>query len=222
MKKVGRTLSAAVTTLGLAVAAAGCGSNVIGADGPKPGIAAQVEDTEITLDDLTQVTDGLCAIQEADPQAVATSKAYAQAQIVRAWVQALVSAAYAEEHDLDVTAQDARLEQAPGWDDVDEDDRDALQAYVDAFTYAQGVAAAAEGAAPDPADYDISINPRFDGALDGTEFVPAEAQLSVPVSDGAAVSEEAPTAEELQELSDEEICGKRPDPAVAPPPLPVG
>lgn len=209
-------------TIGLALVATGCASNVIGADGPKPGIAAQVEDTEITLDELEQVTDGLCTIQEADPQAVATSRAFAQSQIVRAWVQSLVSAAYAEEHDLDVTAQDPRLEEAPGWDDVDEDDREALQAYVDAFTYSQAVAAAAEGEAPDPADYDITINPRFDVELEGAEFVPADGQLSVPVSEEAALSAEAPTAEDLEELSDDELCGKRPDPAVAPPPAPVG
>ncbi|KAA1424338.1 hypothetical protein [Nocardioides antri] len=218
---VGRALAAAATTIGLTVAVTGCGSNVIGADGPQPGLAAQVEDSEITLDELDQVTDGLCTIQEADPQAIGTSRAYARSQILQAWVRSLVSAAYAEEHDLDVPTPDARLEQAPGWEDVDEEDQDALRDYVDAFSYSESVLSEAEGERPDPADYDIVINPRFDVELDGEEFVPAEEQLSVPVSDEAAGSDEPPSAEALQDLTDDELCGKRPDPQPAAP-IPMG
>ncbi|WP_183098462.1 hypothetical protein [Nocardioides pelophilus] len=222
MNKVGRTLSATAVTLGLAVAATGCANTVIGADGPHPGLAAQVEDAEITLDDLTAVTDGLCTLQAADPNASATSREFAQAQILQAWVSSLLEAEFAEDRDVDVNAPDAGLELAPGWDDVDEDDRDPLRAYVDAFVYSSALAEALEGEAPDPGDYDITINPRFDVRLDGAEFVPAGGQLSVPVSDEAALDDAAPTAETLQDLPDDEICGQRPDPEAAPPPIPVG
>lgn len=222
MNKVGRTLAAA-TTIGIALVATGCSDSVIGGDGPQPGIAAQVEDTEITLDDLTSVVDGICTIQEADPAATATSREFAQARILEVWVTSLVDAEYADDQQIDATAEDPGLELAPGWDDVDEDDRDALESYVEAFVYSSAVRQAVpEEETPDPADYDITINPRFDVKLEGTEFVPAGEQLSVPVSDEAATETEAPTAEALQELPDDELCGKRPDPAAAPPSIPLG
>lgn len=222
MNKVGRTLAATAVTFGLAAAATGCAGNVIGADGPHPGLAAQVEDAEITLDDLTAVTDGLCTLQAADPNASATSREFAQAQILQAWVSSLVEAELAEDRGLDVSAPDAGLELAPGWDDVDEDDRDPLRAYVDAFVYSSAINEALEGEAPDPDDYDITINPRFDVRLEGAEFVPAGGQLSVPVSDEAAADTAAPTPEAIQDLPDDEICGQRPDPEAAPPPIPMG
>lgn len=225
MNKVGRTLSAAATTIGLVVGATGCASNVIGSDGPRPGIAAQVEDSEITLDELGKVTDGLCTLQEANPEAPTTSRAYAQSAILQAWVLSLVRAEYVEEHDLEVTTPDPGLNQTPGWDDVDEDDREALTAYVEAFLYSEGAMTAmqeAEVEGPDAADYDIVINPRFDLELDGAEFVPAGDQLSVPVSEEGALVTAAPDDAALQELSDAELCGNRPDPDVAPPPVPMG
>ena len=147
--------------VGLALVATGCSSSVIGEAGPRPGLAADVEGTEITLDDLTKVTDALCTLQAADPNVDATSRAFARDQILQAWVASLVTAAYAEEQDLDVTTQDPGLEQAPGWDDVDEDDADALRDYVEAFVYSDAVQRELGGeAAPDPADYDVTINPR--------------------------------------------------------------
>ena len=104
---------------------------------------------------------------------------------------------YADDQDIEVTATDPGLELAPGWDDVDEDDRDALRAYVDASSLVgRSRTGRRRAEAPDPADYDITINPRFDVKLEGTEFVPAGEQLSVPVSDEAATTLEAPTAED--------------------------
>jgi hypothetical protein len=222
VKKVGRTLAAA-TTIGLALVATGCSSNVIGADGPQPGLAAKVDDAEIKLDDLSSAVDGICTLQAADPNAAATSRAYAQSQILQGWVTALVDAAYADDNDLDLTVPDSGLEQAQGWDDVDEDDQDALRAYVDAFVYSSAVLQSGLDEAPDPADYDITINPKFDIKLDGDTFVPAGEQLSVPVSKEAATDTEAPTPEMIQDLPDDELCGNRPDPEVAPPiPVPQG
>lgn len=222
MRYVGRPLTAAAATIGLALVTTGCGSNVIGADGPQPGVAAQVEDAEITLDDLTAVVDGLCTLQAADPAAAPTSRAYAKAQVLQVWVTALIDAEFADDNEIDATAPDPGLELAPGWDDVDEDDRKALEDYVDAFVYSSAVRQEiGEQEPPDPAEYDITINPRYDVRLDGDEFVPAGEQLSVPVSDEAATDTEAPTAEALQDLPDAELCGKRPDPEAAPP-IPLG
>ncbi len=219
MKYVGRPLSAAATTIGLALVLTGCANNIIGDDGPQPGIAAQVEDAEITLDDLTSAVDGLCTLQAADERSAPTSRAYAQAQILQAWVTALVDAEFAEDQQIDATTEDPGLELSPGWDDVDEDDREPLRAYVDAFVYSSAVRQASADEAPDPADYDITINPRFDVKLEGNEFVPAGEQLSVPVSDEAATDLEAPTPEDLEDLPDAELCGKRPDPAAG---IPLG
>lgn len=220
---VRRPLSAAAATIGLALVATGCASNVIGDDGPRPGVAAQVEDTKITLEDLTSVVDGLCTLQAADPDpaAVGTSREFAQAQILQAWVTSLVDAEFADEQQIEATPEDPGLELAPGWDDIDEDDREPLATYVDAFVYSTAVQQeASEGEAPDPDDYDIVINPRFDIELEGNEFVPAGEQLSVPVSDEAATALEPPTAEDVRELPDDELCGKRPPPEA--PAIPLG
>lgn len=222
VKKVGRTLVVAATTIGLALVATACGNNVIGADGPQPGVAAQVEDSEISLDDLGSVVDGLCALQAADPNAATTSRAYAQSQILQAWVGSLVDAEFAEDQGLDVDPQNPGLELAPGWEDVDEDDRDPLRDYVEAFVYSSAVQeAAGEDQMPDPADYDITINPRFDVMLEDGTFVPAGDQLSVPVSGEAALDTEAPTPEMLEDLPDDELCGKRPEPQPTTP-VPLG
>ncbi|WP_183095878.1 hypothetical protein [Nocardioides stalactiti] len=220
MKKVGRTLTTVAVTTGLALAVTGCSDNVIGADGPRPGVAAQVEDVEISLDDLTSVTDGLCTLQAADSQAAPTSREFAQAQILQAWVGALVTAEFAADNDLEVSAPDAGLELAAGWDDVDEDDQDPLRAYVDAFVYSSAVEQELAGeSAPDPADYDIAINPRFDIELGDVTLT--QSQLSVPVSDEAASDAEAPSPEVVAALPDDQVCGKKADPAVQPP-IPMG
>ena len=220
MKKVGRTLASAAT-VGLALVVTGCSSNVIGADGPQPGVAAQVEDTEITLDELTEVVDGLCTLQEADPSAASTSRAYAQAQILQAWVGALVAIQYAEDEGLEVSAPDSGLELSPGWDDVDEDDADSLRSYVDAFVLSAAIQQETEET-PDLSGYDVTINPRFDVKFEDSAFEPAGTQLSVPVSKEAEVDNAAPTNEQLLELPDEELCGKRPAPQVEAPPVPMG
>ncbi len=219
MNKVGRTLASAAT-IGLALVMTGCGSNVIGADGPQPGLAAEVEGTEISLDELTQAVNGLCTLQEADPAAAGTSRAYAQGQILQAWVGALVAIEYAEDEGLDVQVPDSGLELSPGWDEVDEDDVDALRSYVDAFVRSSAIQQQTEEL-PDLTGYDVTINPRFDVRLDDGSFVPAGSQLSVPVSKEAAVDNAAPTAEQLQDLPEEELCGTRPEPQ-AEPPIPMG
>jgi hypothetical protein len=223
VKKVVRNLGVAAATAGLAVTVTACGNNVIGADGPKPGIAAQVDDHEITLDDLSSVVDGLCTLQEADATATATSRTYAQSQILQAWVSALIDEQYADDHDLAVSPPDSGLEQAPGWDDVSEDDQDALESYVDSFVYSSAVKQQlGKDKTPDASDYDISINPKFDVRIDGASFVPAGDQLSVPVSKEAKAATGAPpSADELQTLPDDQLCGKRPAPPQPTLPLPV-
>lgn len=222
MIKVGRALSIGGVTIALALVSAGCSGNVIGADGPQPGLAAQVEDSEISISDLESATDAVCTLQAADVSVPGTSRSFAQSQILQAWVFALVNEEFAADEEIEVTPADPGLESAPGWDEVDDDDRDALAAYADAFVLSQAVQQSAGEEVPDPADYDITINPRFDIKLEGAQFVPAGDQLSVPVSDEAASDDaEPPTDEVLQSLPDHELCGNRPDPQQAPP-VPMG
>lgn len=219
MKKVGRTLGVVAAVAGLAATATGCGTNVIGADGPKPGLAAEVDGSEITLDDLTSVVDGICTLQAADPRTEGTSRAFAQTYLLKTWIDALIDQQYADDNDLSVSPQDPALEQVPGWDDVDEEDRDALVSYVDAVVYAGAVKQQLGKAdAPDPGDYDITINPKFDLKPDGTDpqqggasFAAAGDQLSVPVGDEAAAeTTDAPSGDALQSLPDDQLCGTRP------------
>ena len=230
MKKVGRILGVVAAVAGLATLATGCGTNVIGADGPKPGIAADVDGSEITLDDLTSVVDGICTIQAADAQTPGTSRSYAQTQLLETWIDALIDRHYADDHDVTVSPQDPVLEKVPGWDKVDADDRDALIAYVDDVVYASAVKdELGKDETPDPADYDITINPKFDIRPDGYDaqqggaaFTAAGGQLSVPVGDEAAAeTTDAPSPDVVSALPDDQLCGARPAPAAPTSALPV-
>src|SRR5918999_241340 len=81
---------AATAVLGLTVVLSGCGGNV-GGDGPRPGIAAAVGDTEITLDEIADLTGAYCVLAEEDPQFGATSRAFARTQLLqeRVWSEVM-------------------------------------------------------------------------------------------------------------------------------------
>lgn len=165
-------------------------------------VAASVENDTIALDDLASATAGICVMQGADPKASPTSRAYAESAILQAWIGGLLKRRYAADHDLDVEPQDPGLESAPGWSDVDDRDRRALRAYVQAFVDGSAVEGEAGGNI-DLSGYKVEINPRFDitfdGSLDGGAFVH---------SDGSPVAQdEAPSRSELAALPDDEVCG---------------
>lgn len=223
MSKVHQVLATGVATLGMATVLAGCGGNVIGGDGPRPGVAAQVDDTEISLDDVDRAADAVCVLAEADPVNFGTtSRAHARLSTLQQWVKGVVATEHAEANGIEVPPV-GDLSQIPGWDDLSEDEEDALTEYAEVSQAVPAIAG--EGEEPDLADYDVVINPRYDVRLDSWEdgggFEQGVMGLSIPVSDEAATEIEAPTGEALQDLPDAELCGERPDPEAAPP-LPAG
>lgn len=224
MRKVRKVVLAGVAATGLAVS--GC-SNVVGGEGPRPGVAFEVDGTQVTLDELSDLTNGYCTLTEQDPQLGATSRAFAQRFLLERWVDSAIVAELAEEQGIDAPEPRTALGDLPGWSELSEDEQAAVDDYVSALNYAQAVRGAEGYERPDLADYDVVINPKFDAEPVLTDqpdehfaLEPAGQQLSFGVSDLAVSGLEEPTLEEVQDLPEAELCGQRPEQPA--PQMPVG
>jgi hypothetical protein len=211
---------------GVAVLASGCSSTVIGADGPQPGVAAKVGDAKLSIEDADEMTDAVCTLQEQNPQAQAVTRAIAEQSVVGQWVQAQAARDLAADQGIDVDAQPFDGSQIPGWDDLTDAEQDALTDYVDDVNYLQAVAPKLKGDKKglDISGVDVTVNPRYDIAVEDQRIVPASNDLSAAVSDeSVAGSAKQPTAEQLASLPDSQICGTKPDPSASPsqPPIAV-
>jgi hypothetical protein len=223
VRKVRKVVLAGVAATGLAVS--GCSSNVVGAEGPHPGVAFEVDGSQVTLDELADLTSGYCTLTEQDAQLGATSRAFAQRFLLERWVDSAIVTEFAEEQGIDAREPRTALHDVPGWNELTEDEQAAVEDYVTSVGYAQTVREAAGDDQPDLADYDVVINPKFDAEPVLTEepqehfaLEPAGSQLSFGVSDLAVTSVEEPAVEEVADLPDAELCGQRPQ---QPPPAPM-
>lgn len=183
-----------------------CGSN----DAPRPGVAAQVDGTTLSLTTLDNLVDAVCIATASSPQGQGTSRGYAAGQEVGTWVTDQAFIQYAAEHGLPGarTAQD--LSGVPGIDQMTSDQRAALQDLIDDQAQVQAINKLAGGLRLDPADFDIVINPRFDLSATDQGLVPTDRQLSVAVSGDALAGGGEPTAAEVAALPDSQLCGRRP------------
>lgn len=228
MRKLRKVVLAGVTVTGLAMTVSGCGDNVVGADGPRPGVAFQVDDTRVSLDELADLVGGYCTLTEQDPQLGATSRSFAQRVLLERWLDAAIVGAYAEREDIEAPTPRTPLKNIPGWSELSEDEQAAVEDYITAVNRAQAVRGEAEGESPDPDDFDVAVNPRFDAVPQLTDapdehfaLAPAGRRLSVGVSDLASSSEvEEPSAEEVSRLPESQLCGERPEPQQ--PQVPLG
>ena len=212
---------------GVAVLASGCsGSTVIGADGPQPGVAAKVGDEKLTVDDADEITDAVCAAQEQNPQAQATTRVIAEQGVVAQWVTAQAARQLVDQQGIDVQAQPFDRSQIPGFDKLSDDAQDLVGAYADdiSFLQAAGPKLKSDKKGLDVSGVDITINPRYDITVEDDRLSDVSNDLSAAVSDqSVATSAKTPSADQIAALPDSQICGTRPTPTPSqnPNPIPV-
>ncbi|GAA3817745.1 hypothetical protein [Nocardioides panacisoli] len=212
---------------GVAVLASGCsGSTVIGADGPQPGVAAKVGDVQLSVSDADQITDAVCAAQEQNPQAQATTRVLAEQGIIAQWVTAQAARQLADQQGISVDAQPFDRSQIPGFDKLSDDEQDVVGAYADDISYLQAVGSKlkSDKKGLDLSGVDVTINPRYDINVEDDRLADAGNDLSAAVSDESVAGSAAqPTTEQLASLPDSQVCGTKPQPGASPsvPPIPV-
>lgn len=222
MTRARKLIAVTLTTAGLAFLASGCGDSVVGGQPPVPGVAAQVEDTTLKLDEVDLLTDAVCESIAQDPTSRATSRALVQEGVVAQWVTAEAARAIAEEEDVTVESPPVDYRTIPGWDGFSEDQQEAVKGYVDAIQYLQAALpeVGGEQGQLDMSGVDVTINPRFDLAADETLAV-ADRQTSVAVSaEALAGTADELSDEQLADLPDSQLCGTRAEPGEASPPPP--
>lgn len=211
---------AGVLALGLAVS--GCA----GEGAPRMGgVAAEVADQTISIEDVDVLTDALCASNVATEDSRYTRP---RSSMQNNAVGALVQVAIVKELGLGEGARNSvDTDQVPGWADMSNDEQRELQEFLDADARLRtalneladpsaesqeqatqsGLDALAQRAAE--AGIDVTFNPRYglrfaDGSVTGARGV------STPVSDDAMAGEEADLAR-LNELPEAQLCGVRPE-----------
>lgn len=219
MTRVKLALASAVA--GVAVLATGCGAdNLVGGEPPAPGVAAEVEDATLDLDEVEVLTGAICASLESDPTAQATSRGIVQTSVVAQWVSSEVARELVEQQDVSLDVPPADYAGIPGWADFSEEEQEAVRTYIDAIQYLQTAAPEVgdEEGMLDASSVDVTINPRFDLEADGV-IDRVDRQTSVAVSSEALVgTTEQLSPEQVEALPDSQLCGRR-GPAPAVPPL---
>jgi len=216
-----RRCGAGLVTAALAAGAlSGCG--VAGTEF-RPGIAAEVEDVTISMNDVDEAVDGAC-IYFTDNRAEGASafprwevrQQLAQLTIQRAVVEQLVDETDAELGGIYETSL-AQLDESYG--DLPAEQRDGLILGYEAATYidlglaAVGTALLEDDGVADPdqqdatdrgreafsgwiAEHDIEINPIFSLAIADGDIAPVTDELSVPQSAFAAQTKASPTSDD--------------------------
>ena len=216
---------------GVAVLASGCsGGTVIGADGPRPGVAAEVGDQKLSIEDADAITDAVCAAQEQNPQAQPTTRALAEQGIVAQWVTAQAARELVDQQGLSVDAQPYDRTQIPGFDSLSDDDQELVGSYADDINFLQAASSQlkSDEEGLDIGGVDVTVNPRYDVDIKGDRLVPTSNDLSAAVSDeSVAGSADQPTTDQLASLPASQVCGKKPQPSPSsgpgqPIPIPAG
>ncbi|QYJ04199.1 hypothetical protein KUV85_00530 [Nocardioides panacisoli] len=216
--------AAGVLALGLALSA--CSSDGVPQTG---GVAAEVADQTITLEDVDVLTDALCTSNAATGDARYTRP---RSQMQGDVLGALTQAAIADELGLAGSVEDpVDTDQVPGWAEMTEDEQRELAEFLDADARLRAVLQ--EIGDPDEADpqaaaqsglgelarrsteagIDVTVNPRFgitveDGAITGA------GDLSTPVGVEATRGQEL-SPDYLASLPEAQLCGARPEAGVA-------
>lgn len=214
-------LTLASALAGVAVLATGCGAdNIVGGEPPAPGVAAEVEDATLDLEQVDVLTGAICSSLEDDPTAQATSRAIVQTSVVAQWVSSEVARELVEQQDVSLEVPPADYGGIPGWADFSEEEQEAVRTYIDAISYLQAAVPEVgdEEGILDASSVDVTINPRFDLEAQGA-IERVDRQTSVAVSSEAlAGTAEQLDQEQLDALPDDQLCGRR-GPAPAQPQL---
>lgn len=215
-------------TVGLAFLASGCGAdNVVGGQAPQPGVAAAVEDSTLTLHDADVITAAVCDGMDADPQAQATTRALVAQGVVAQWITVQGAQELAAKEGIDVEAPPFDRKQIPGWDDLSDDEQQVVGDYADGLSFLQAVGSKLDKKDKDQNGLnldglDVVVNPRYDLRIEDAHLAPASNDLSEAVSEEAsAAATDQPSAEQLQTMPDDQVCGTPQPPQPQGQPLPV-
>lgn len=215
-----RKFAVGAVVLGLALSA--CSTD---GEGPQiGGVAAEVNGTTISLDEVDTLTDAYCKVQTAQGAVSPRSTVSDGAASI------LVQLAIVEEFDLatDVTSP-VTSEQIPGWGEMDAAEREAIRGWLDAQQRIQAAlielgregATSAEAAQQQGAailesriaeELEITVNPRYEFQVVDGAFTQV-GSLSVPVSDEATAT--ADDSEQYRSLPESQRCGAAPEQAPA-------
>ncbi|WP_141014241.1 hypothetical protein [Nocardioides sambongensis] len=209
-----RRLVSATAALVAAASLTGCG---LGDSAPRPGLAAEVEGTTLSLVDLEALLDAACINASATEDAGASSRDTTQLSLLQQWIGSSVLLSYADDEGLETVAPALDESQIAGWEEMDEHQQEVLADYLARQQRAERALQAAGDDVPDPAGFDVEINPTFELTISEGSFALADEQLSVAVSDEAVAAGEQTqlTDEQLAALPDSQLCGTRPDPSTA-------
>lgn len=212
-----RKVAGVAVAIGLALSA--CTTN---GEGPRTGgVAAEVGETTIALDEVESMTDAYCTALGAAGQAAP------RARISQHIAVTLVQAAMLDELEMatDVSATEDPSTAVPGWAEMAEDQQAELRAYLEVQARMQTALidlGAAESESPEQAieigqglfaervadELDVAINPRFELQLDEGQFEEAD-ELSVGISDAATAAPD--DLAHLATLPAAQVCGTLPE-----------
>ena len=230
-----RTHRRLVTVAATTFLAFGLGACGISDDGPHPGLAAEVDGRSISVNDLGHLLDAVCISTTEDPKAQGTSRDVAESQLLKQWVSNQLVLAHGADKADAVKVGDLGLETIPGWRQMNDDEQKAVADYLELQVRSnQVLGTLAPGEAIAPADFDVTINPRFDFDVSQEAYAPADDQFQVPISQKLAVAYDGQlsvpvskaandalllssgagqlTPDQVAELPDAQLCGKRPAP----------
>lgn len=224
----------ALTGLLLTVGAAGCG---LTDNGPKPGVAAEVDGETLTLATVDDAVEDYCTLLAEHPDEQAFPTALIRTQVTLLWSRSIAIDAVASEYDVPQPAALDRGAVEAQWaalGEIDDDNVDSftwlseIQTRDDAMVEAIGTAAfLADGGQPVVGedayakgnelvaawltDHEPDLNPVF-GSVDWETGTISADGLSVPVSDAAFgmldISNVAPDV--VAELPESQRCGPAP------------
>jgi hypothetical protein len=240
MKRLAPVVAAAALVL------TGCSGNVVGSDGPQPGIAAEVDGEVLTVDQVDEMIAEYCTLWNDFEDATPIAKSTLRSLLVRSWVHSVGVERLAEEGDIPVQGR-TEQELESYWSqlgELDDDNREPLgtitrvEDLLGDPLLALGTERIAETSDTPPsgeeaqaaglevvtewlAEHDVTVNPAF-GSLEDGELVIGGDELSVAVSGFATTAAELnPEAEHLNELPAVQRCGPEADPQPVAPAVPV-
>ena len=219
----------------VAVFATGCG---VTDDGPRPGIAAEVDGETLSLKQVDDAVQEYCTLRAAHADAVPASKASIRSQFVLGWSQAVAVERLAPEYDVALppdAISPATVEE--NWGElgkIDDDNYDEFEWLtwiqerltdpVESLGSRKLEEEDGQGAVGQQAvdrgialiqewleDNEPELNPVF-GELDEKTGAFGGDALSVPVSDEAKAAAGEPSEQQIANLPDDQRCG----PPVAP------
>jgi hypothetical protein len=220
------TALAAVATF-----ATGCG---LTEDGPRPGVAAEVDGETLRLEQVDEAVEEYCRLRAEHPEATPASRASIRAQFVLGWAQAVGVESLAEEYDVPLPSDKVhRAAVEAAWGELGEIDDDNYEAFefltwiqerlttpVEALGSEKLEEETGQGAVGQPAvdrgialiqewlqDQDPELNPVL-GELDQETGLFAGDALSVAVSDEAKAASSTEQGEDyLSSLPADQRCG---------------